>query len=102
MACLERGARNASRAHERAFGFSLDCASRAAAHRTATPAASPSERTEGTPAVYSSSERVWRNYRSDASLSWRARDYRPKLASAPLQLQGAAFHDQSGSTLRKM
>ena len=34
---------------------SVSMAFRAAAHRTATPATSPSERTEGTPAVYSSS-----------------------------------------------
>src|SRR5262245_32246189 len=94
MEGLERGARNASRAGEKAFGFSFNCASREAAHRTATPAASPSERTEGPPTVYSPSARVWQDYRGDPSSSRRARDHRSKLTFTPLQLQGAAFHDQ--------
>jgi hypothetical protein len=81
-------------AREKAFGFSLDCASGAVAHKTATPAASPSERTEGSPAAYSPSARVWQDYRGDARSSRRARDHRSKLTFTPLQLQGAAFHDQ--------
>src|SRR5262245_9462245 len=93
MAGLERDARNASGRSGKAF-VSPDCASRTDAHRTATPASSPSERTEGTPAVYSPSARVWQNYRSDDRPSRRARGHRSKLTFATLQLQGAAFHDQ--------
>jgi hypothetical protein len=106
MAGLERGARNASGRSGKAFDFGLDCASRAAPHRKASPAASPSERTEGTPAVYSSSARVWQDYRSDARPSRRARNHRSKLAylqrcsfRAPPSMTSSIW---SGSTFRKM